>query len=134
MPNIRSMPSSPTRTAALLPVPALQVLPQPVVLRSENLGPGQGFAEHTHRWNQFVYATAGTLLVTVARARYVITPEQAIWIPTGTRHATHALHGAAFRNLYVDDAPDLGLPALCTSYAVSPLMRALIVELEQAAG
>ena len=134
MPNIRSMPSSPTRTAALLPVPALQVLPQPVVLRSENLGPGQGFAEHTHRWNQFVYATAGTLLVTVAHARYVITPEQAIWIPTGTRHATHALHGAAFRNLYVDDAPDLGLPALCTSYAVSPLMRALIVELEQAAG
>lgn len=134
MPNIRPMPSSPTRTAALLPMPALQVLPQPVVLRSENLGPGQGFAEHTHRWNQFVYATAGTLLVTVARARYVITPEQAIWIPTGTRHATHALHGAAFRNLYVDDAPDLGLPALCTSYAVSPLMRALIVELEQAAG
>ena len=78
MPNIRPMPSSPTRTAALLPVPALQVLPQPVVLRSENLGPGQGFAEHTHRWNQFVYATEGTLLVTVAHARYVITPEQAI--------------------------------------------------------
>ncbi|VUZ27196.1 Uncharacterised protein [uncultured Comamonas sp.] len=119
---------------SLLPVPALQALLQPVVLRSENLGPGQGFAEHTHRWNQFVYATAGTLLVTVAHARYVITPEQAIWIPTGTRHATHALHGAAFRNLYVDDAPDLGLPAVCTSYAVSPLMRALIVELEQAAG
>lgn len=121
-----------TPNARLLPVPALEALPQPVLLRAENLAPGQGFAPHTHRWHQFVYATSGTLLVTAANAWYVITPEQAVWIPAGARHATSALHGAAFRNLYVDDAPGLGMPAQCTPYAISALMRALIVELEQA--
>jgi AraC-like DNA-binding protein len=108
----------------------LAALPVPVFSRSQNLGARQAFPEHSHRWNQLVYATAGTLTVTVAGARYVITPEQAIWVPTGVRHTTGALSSAEFRNLYIDDAPSLGMPGQCTVYAATPLLRALIVELE----
>lgn len=115
---------------SLIDVPHIERLPRSVFLRSENLAPHQGFAPHTHPWNQFVYATSGTLMVTVQASRYVITPEQAIWIPTEVPHATTAIDGAAFRNLYVNDAPDLGMPDCCTVYSVSALMRALIVELE----
>ena len=113
-------------------VPEIETLPKPVFLRSQNLGAREEFPLHTHRWNQFVYATSGTLVVTVAGSWYVITPEQAIWVPTGVPHTTGALNGAAFRNLYVADVPGLGMPDVCTLYSVSGLLRALIVELELA--
>lgn len=114
-------------------VPEIETLPKAVFLRSQNMAAREIFPPHTHRWNQFVYATSGTLIVTVAGSWYVITPEQAIWVPTGVLHTTGALNGAAFRNLYVADAPGLGMPDRCTVYAVRGLLPALIVELERAA-
>lgn len=111
-------------------VPEIEALPRPVFLRSQNLAAREVFPPHTHRWNQFVYATSGTLVVTVAGSWYVITPEQAIWVPTGVLHTTGALNGAEFRNLYVADFPGLDMPDRCTVYSVSGLLRALIVELE----
>ncbi len=111
-------------------VPEIETLPKAVFLRSQNMVAREVFPPHTHRWNQFVYATSGTLVVTVAGSWYVITPEQAIWVPTGVLHTTGALNGTTFRNLYVADIPGLGMPDQCTVYAVSGLLRALIVELE----
>lgn len=113
-------------------VPELHELPKPIFPRSQNLAAGQMFPLHAHRWNQFVYATTGTLVVTAAGSWYVITPEQAIWLPTGALHTTGALNGAEFRNLYVADSPDLKMPDSCTVFTVTPLLRALIIELEEA--
>lgn len=112
-------------------VPEIAALARPVFLRSQTLAARQTFPVHTHRWNQLVYATVGTLVVTAESRRYVITPEQAVWIPTAVPHATGALHGAEFRNLYVADIPGLVMPHTCTVLAVSPLLRALIVELDE---
>ena len=111
-------------------VPEIETLPRPIYPRTQNLLAKQIFPLHTHRWNQFVYATAGTLVVTVCGRWHLITPEQAIWVPTGVEHATGAPSGAEFRNLYVDDVPGLRMPASCTVFAVTALLRALIVELE----
>lgn len=113
-----------------IPVPDFPSLPRPIVPRSQNLAARQIFPLHSHPWNQFVYATAGTLMVTAADTWHVITPEQGIWLPTGVEHTTGALSGAEFRNLYVADRPDLAMPRQCTVLAVTPLLRALIVELE----
>ncbi|CAN7777049.1 helix-turn-helix transcriptional regulator [Variovorax sp. LjRoot84] len=114
-----------------LAVPEIDTLPAPVFLRSESLSPRQIFPEHTHRWNQFVYAKAGSLIVTVESSRYVITPEQAIWVPTGVSHTVGTFYGAEFRNLYVADLSPLDMPKACTVLRVSPLLRALVVEMEE---
>lgn len=114
----------------ILERPSYETLPMPVVLRSEELAPRQGFSEHTHPWHQFVYATAGSLLVTVLSSRYVITPEQAIWIPAGMPHTTAAINGAKFRNLYVEEKVNIPLPNICTVYSTSSLLRELIIELD----
>jgi len=111
-------------------VPGFQALPASVFLRSENLAAREVFPPHSHDWNQFVYATSGTLVVKVAGSWYVITPEQAIWVPTGVSHTVGALNGAEFRNLYIADHPGLGMPSTCTVYSVTGLLRALIIELE----
>ena len=112
-------------------VPEFESLPKPVFLRSENLSAQQIFPRHSHQWNQFVYATAGTLVVTVEDSWYVITPEQAIWVPTGVEHTVGTLLGAKFRNLYVADSSHLAMPKTCTVFSVSALLRALIVELDE---
>ncbi|WP_425482928.1 helix-turn-helix domain-containing protein [Chelativorans oligotrophicus] len=112
-------------------VPEIEALSRSVFLRSQKLPARHGFPMHTHPWNQFVYATTGTLMVTIEQARYVITPEQAIWIPTGVRHTTTALSDVEFRNLYVEDLPNLNMPADCSVLAVSTLLRSLILELAE---
>lgn len=113
-----------------LHVPVLTALPTPLFFRAHNLAAREIFSLHTHPWYQFVYATAGTVLVTVADSWYVITPEQAIWVPRGVVHTTGSLHGAAFRSLYIADDAALGMPNHCTVYAVNHLLRALILERE----
>lgn len=113
-----------------IPVPRVEQLPQSIFPRSQYLSPRQKFPIHSHAWNQFVYATSGTMAVTVARARYVITPEQAIWVPTGVEHSAAALNGVNFRTLYVADSTDLNMPVECTVFNVTPLLRELILELE----
>ncbi len=111
-----------------LEVPNLGALPQRIFLRSQTLPARHIFPDHCHLWNQFIYATSGTLVVAMEGARYVITPEQAIWIPTGVLHGTGALHGAEIRSLSVADLPSLGMPGACVVLSMSPLLRALIVE------
>lgn len=122
-----------TRDWTTIDVPNIETLPKALFPRSQTMLPNQRFPAHSHNWNQLVYATSGTLAVTVASARYVITPEQAIWVPTGVRHSAAALNGVEFRNLYVLDSPDLGMPTQCTVFSVTPLLREIISELESVA-
>ncbi|MEG2803218.1 helix-turn-helix transcriptional regulator [Stenotrophomonas sp.] len=112
-----------------LVVPPLSGLPWPVVAHSRQMAADDHFPPHVHGWNQLAFATDGVLQVSAANARYVISPQQALWVPTGTLHHTRALGAAAFRNLYVTDAVATGMPGHCTVLEVSPLLRALIIEL-----
>jgi len=84
-----------------------------------------------HGWNQLVHASTGVLQASAGQARHVITPQQALWVPTGTSHHTGALNTSAFRNLYVADGPALGMPTHCVVLDVSPLLRELIIELDR---
>jgi hypothetical protein len=58
----------------------------------------------------------------------VITPEQAVWLPSTTRHSVGSLHGAEFRSLYIRDCPAVALAVGATVLAVSPLLRELVIE------
>lgn len=113
-----------------LEVPPIEALPKAILPRSQTMLPGQRFPDHHHDWHQFVYATSGTLAVTVLTARYVISPGQALWVPAGIEHSAGALNGVEFRNLYVSDLPDLMMPSECTVFSVSPLLHELIAELD----
>ncbi len=111
--------------------PSIDHLVRPIHQRFQDLGRRRIFERHVHAWNQFVYATAGTLVGIVGRDWYVIPPEQALWIPTGIEHATGAIHDAKFRNLYIRDDVAGDLPKAPTVFRITPLLRALIVELAE---
>lgn len=112
-------------------MPALQRLPWPVMARSQQLAAGERFPPHTHAWHQLVFATEGVLQASAGNARHVITPQQALWVPTGMRHHTGALDAATFRNLYVADDAGAQMPNHCAVLDVTPLLRELIVELDR---
>jgi AraC-like DNA-binding protein len=102
--------------------------PRPITVRAQSIPGRHYFPEHAHSWHQVVYAISGVLTVAVEGQSFVISPEQAVWLPTGLRHRVGSLLGAEFRSLWIADEAGRGLPASPTVVGVSPLLRALIVE------
>ena len=102
--------------------------PKPLIVRAQSLPAKSYFAEHSHGWNQLVYAIAGALTVNAEGKSVVISPEQAVWLPTGTRHSVGSLMGAEFRSLWVADNATRDVTSRITLIQVSALLRALIVE------
>lgn len=102
--------------------------PKPLIVRVQSLPAKSYFTEHSHAWNQLVYAIAGALTVDVEGKRVVISPQQAVWLPTGTSHSVGSLIGAEFRSLWIADNATRGVTSRTTLIPVSPFLRALIVE------
>ena len=102
--------------------------PRPMTVRAQSIPARHYFPEHAHAWHQMAYAISGVLTVAVEGQSLVISPEQAVWLPTGLRHRVGSLLGAEFRSLWIADEAGTGLSESPTVFAVSPLLRALIVE------
>ncbi|MEH2541587.1 MULTISPECIES: AraC family transcriptional regulator [unclassified Bradyrhizobium] len=102
--------------------------PEPLIVRVQSLPARSYFAEHSHTWNQLVYAISGALTVNADGRSLVISPEQAVWLPTGTKHSVGSLMGAEFRSLWVADDASQGMTSGTAVIHVSTLLRALIIE------
>src|SRR5919202_4066322 len=102
--------------------------PRPMTVRAQSVPARHYFPEHAHCWSQVVYAISGVLTVAVEGRSFVISPEQAVWLPTGLRHRVGTLLGAEFRSLLIVDEAGADLPEKPTVFGVSPLLQALIVE------
>jgi AraC-like DNA-binding protein len=99
-----------------------------MTVRAQSIPARHYFPEHAHRWHQVVYAISGVLTVAVEGRSFVISPAQAVWLPTGLPHRVGSLLGAEFRSLWIADEAGCGLPASPTVFGVTPLLKALVVE------
>src|SRR6478735_6255064 len=95
--------------------------PRPMTVRAQSIPARHSFTEHAHLWNQMVYAISGVLTVAVEGHSFVISPEQAVWLPTGLTHRVGSLLGAEFRSLWIANEAGAGLPESPTVLGVSPL-------------
>ena len=102
--------------------------PRPITMRAQTIPSRHYFPEHAHDWHQLAYAVDGTLTVSLDRQTLVVSPDQAVWLPTGVSHAVGSLLGAEFRSLWIANEAGGSLPSSPTVLAVSPLLKALIVE------
>jgi len=109
-------------------LPKREELSQPLVVRASSIPARHSFPEHAHQWHQLVYAISGVLTVTVGESCLVISPEQAVWLPTGTPHHVGSLLGAEFRSLWIGHMMGTGVSVATKVLKVSPLLRALIIE------
>ena len=108
--------------------------PRPMTVRAQSIPARRYFPEHAHGWHQVVYAISGVLTVAVEGRSFAISPEQAVWLPTGLRHRVGSLLGAEFRSLWIADEAGRGLPESPTVFGVPPLLKALIVEAAEIEG
>lgn len=102
--------------------------PRPITMRAQSIPARHEFPEHAHDWHQVVYAVDGVLMAIAENRSYVISPEQAVWLPRGIRHRVGSLLGAEFRSLWIAVDAGRNLPSAPTVLAVSPLLKELIVE------
>ena len=102
--------------------------PRPITMRAQSIPARHEFPEHAHDWHQVVYAIDGVLMVTAENRSFVISPDQAAWLPSGVHHRVGSLLGAEFRSLWIAVDAGRDLPSAPTVLAVSPLLRELIVE------
>lgn len=102
--------------------------PAPMTVRVESLAARSYFPEHRHEWAQVVYAISGVLTVATEGRSFVISPEQAVWLPTGVAHRVGTLLGAEFRSLWIVSDMIDSFPDEPSVFGVSPLLRELIVE------
>jgi AraC-like DNA-binding protein len=102
--------------------------PDPIIVRVESLPARSYFVEHSHTWNQLVYAVSGVLTVSAEGRSMAISPEQAVWLPTGIKHTVGSLMGAEFRSLWVAHDACPGIMSEVSVVEVSGLLRALIIE------
>ncbi|MFV0295293.1 MAG: AraC family transcriptional regulator [Hyphomicrobiaceae bacterium] len=130
MSNIRQKAAAAMRWSLIVTPPDVH-LPRPITLRAQTIPPRHQFSEHAHDWHQLVYAVEGTLTVSADRQTFVVSPDQAVWLPTGVRHSVGALLGAEFRSLWIATDVGCSLPSSPTVLAVSPLLKALIVEVAE---
>ncbi|KKC25559.1 AraC family transcriptional regulator [Sphingomonas sp. SRS2] len=93
-----------------------------------------GFVDPTHQHgrDQILYASAGVMSVTTARANFVIPPQRAIWIPANVAHEVACRGPVSLRTLYLSDVRPASRD--CRVLEVTDLLRALIVEVSKLGG
>lgn len=102
--------------------------PNPLTMRVQAISPRHQFPDHAHDWHQLVYAVQGVLTVSTAEQTFIISPEQAAWIPIGVTHRVGSLLGAQFHSLWISKSFGANLPDSPAVISVTPLLKALIVE------
>jgi len=113
----------------LITAPSDALPPSPLTMRVQTIPARHCFAAHRHAWNQVVYARSGVLMVAVEGQSFVISPDQAVWIPSGVVHGVGSFLGAEYRSLWLANDPGGSVCAHgVTVFGVSPLLKALIVE------
>lgn len=84
-------------------------------------------ALHTHRRAQLLYACSGVMSVVTGTGAFVVPPQRAVWLPSGTEHEVHYGVPVSLRTLYIEPRIHECLPTQCRVLEVSDLLRALIL-------
>lgn len=89
---------------------------------------GEWIAPHAHDAHQVIHASVGVLRVISETASWVVPPGRAIWMPAGRVHGIHCHTAVQMRTVYLRGS-NLALPGECAVWAVSPLMREILIRL-----
>lgn len=109
-----------------------QQTPRPFAGMAKDFADGVRIEPHRHPRAQLTWAVSGVMSVTADRGTWVVPPNRALWIPAETEHAIRMSGPVAMRAIYIDRAVAGAVAAECKVILVSPLLRALMLELAAA--
>ncbi len=82
---------------------------------------------HAHPRGQLLFAIEGVMIVESSAGTWVVPPNRALWLTSGTRHCVRMSGDVKMRTLYIDASEIAGLPAITCVITVSSLLRELVV-------
>mgnify|MGYP002040886621 FL=1 len=105
----------------------------PVVARSFHYEDGQRQEPHSHERIQLMYSPTGIMRVMTEDGAWLLAPMRALWIPPGVAHEVRMVGKVTMRSAFIapDAAPWLWKDTCALD--VAPLMRELILTLNQPA-
>ncbi len=106
-----------------------QYTARPLAGMAKDFTNGERIAPHRHPRAQLTWAISGVMTVTAARGTWVVPPNRALWIPAQTEHAIAMSGVVRMRAIYVDAPIAATIAEDCKVILVSPLLRALMLEL-----
>jgi AraC-like DNA-binding protein/quercetin dioxygenase-like cupin family protein len=109
-----------------------QDTPRPIAGMAKDFADGSWIEPHCHPRAQLTWAVRGVMTVTAAHGTWVVPPNRALWIPAETEHAIRMSGAVAMRAVYIDAAVAKTVASDCKVILVSPLLRALMLELAAA--
>jgi AraC-like DNA-binding protein len=104
---------------------------RPLRLLARDLQGEQLLHRHSHPWGQVTYALEGIVRVSAGNSSWIVPPLRAIWIPPDLAHELATMERTRLRVLYIDSASAPFAGPECKALEVSPLLRELIVALEE---
>lgn len=108
-------------------VAALDATPRPVVAVGNDYPDDFEVTPHHHNRGQFLHGGSGVMTVRTEHGAWVVPPEEAVWIPAGIEHSLRMIGPVSTRSLFVSPAAAPAMPTSCQVFAISPLMRELLL-------
>lgn len=84
---------------------------------------------HDHPHAQLVYPSRGVMVLCSEAGQWVVPPMQAVWLPAHASHRVETSNGFEMISVYITGAWLRKTPPVSGLVAVSPLLRAIILEL-----
>ena len=103
-------------------------LSKPMTVVKRSLEINSMVEKHSHNWGQFVYAHKGVLIVATAKERYIVPPEQGVWLLPNIEHEVTAISKVELTSFYFDKTLLNKLPVNCCVLKVNDFLKSLIVE------
>jgi AraC-like DNA-binding protein len=105
-----------------------QELSHPITVVSRSIAIDSVVSKHSHRWGQFVYAHSGVLAVSTPFNRYIVPPEQGVWLIPEIEHVVTAISDVQLTSFYFDLSLLDQLPIDCCVLQVNDFLKVLIKE------
>lgn len=83
---------------------------------------------HQHHKAQLIYSVRGVLTCEVEDGVWIVPPQCAVWIPGDLPHSARGAGQTECYCLFVEPDAARGLPKVCCTVAVSPLLRELLLK------
>ena len=108
-----------------------QRVPRPVAAMARDLPGEHEIPWHSHPRFQLVYGAQGVMTVDTRGENggetWVVPPQRAVWMPPGVEHRILNTGQVKLRTLYVACEAAREMPQQCEAFAVTPLLRELIL-------
>lgn len=101
---------------------------QVTALNASRVGKDWEHAPHRHRKAQLIYSVRGILNCEVETGVWIVPPQCAVWIPGDMLHSTRGSGETECYCLFVDPDAIEGLPTVCCTLAIAPLLRELLLK------